>query len=631
MTQFLQRTVLIALATTALTACSTTENQDSMRPSYPVRPPEAQAAPPVTTAPTPAAPVETLSPPPAAAPVQSQTLAPLPQARPAEQTLAPPPVVERPRPRPAPVAPRFETVTKKTVNGRVVEVAGRASTYTIRKGDTLEKIAKTLDTTVEDLRRDNGLKKNARLQPGDELQGPTNAAKAYVTESGDTLYSIAKRFSVTPDSLLDENKLRSPSSLHAGQRLRLPDGYKDRGPLVTSSRVQVAGSPAAVEQDEAPAPAPARRSSRGRPMPEPAVAAEPETAAASFRTVTDRSATGRLVEVEGKASSYTVKKGDNLDKIADKLNTTVADLKDDNDLKRSTIHPGQVLQGPRTSAKAYVAVSGDTLADIGKRFGVSAEALRAENGLSRRESLKPGEKIRLPDGYRDHGPIVTKTRVPVPTAQPAPEEAPTAAPVRAAPAPAPALTPTPRPYSPPPSSSPLPSSPRPYTPSSGSRTYTPPSSAGATAGPGVSSAPTVSDAQVSELGRGRFLWPLQGQIVSDFGPKGQGQRNDGINIAATAGAPVRAAAAGDVVYAGDQVPGFGNLVLIKHADGWLSAYGHLSHVDVKMQQKVAQGQQVGQAGATGGVSEPQLHFEIRFAPSPLERARPIDPKLVLPK
>ncbi len=86
-----------------------------------------------------------------------------------------------------------------------------------------------------------------------------------------------------------------------------------------------------------------------------------------------------------------------------------------------------------------------------------------------------------------------------------------------------------------------------------------------------------------------------------------------------------------MVYAGDQVPGFGNLVLVKHADGWVTAYGHLGRVDVKMQQKVVQGQQLGMAGQSGGVSEPQLHFEVRYAPSPTERARPVDPQLVLGK
>jgi murein DD-endopeptidase MepM/ murein hydrolase activator NlpD len=80
-----------------------------------------------------------------------------------------------------------------------------------------------------------------------------------------------------------------------------------------------------------------------------------------------------------------------------------------------------------------------------------------------------------------------------------------------------------------------------------------------------------------------------------------------------------------VVYAGDQVPGFGNLVLIKHPDGWATAYSHLSRIDVKAQQKVTQGQQIGQAGISGGVPEPQLHFEVRYG------ARAVDPKMVLPK
>ena len=139
------------------------------------------------------------------------------------------------------------------------------------------------------------------------------------------------------------------------------------------------------------------------------------------------------------------------------------------------------------------------------------------------------------------------------------------------------------------------------------------------------------NAQIAALGKGRFLWPLRGEILSDFGPKGTGQRNDGINIRAARGAPVRASAAGEVVYAGDQVPGFGNLVLIKHPDGWVTAYAHLSNVDVKIQQKVLQGQQIGEAGDTGGVAETQLHFEIRYAPTPAERARPVAPNLLLPR
>ncbi len=164
----------------------------------------------------------------------------------------------------------------------------------------------------------------------------------------------------------------------------------------------------------------------------------------------------------------------------------------------------------------------------------------------------------------------------------------------------------------------MPDQPQPYRPPAG----------------GVAGAPTasppVSDAQISQMGRGLFAWPVQGPVISSFGSRGAGVRNDGLNIRVNMGDAVRAAAAGDVVYAGDQVPGFGNLVLVKHADGWVTAYGHLSRVDVRMQQRVEQGQQIGQAGTSGGVSEPQLHFEIRYAPTPQERARPIDPALVLP-
>jgi murein DD-endopeptidase MepM/ murein hydrolase activator NlpD len=71
-------------------------------------------------------------------------------------------------------------------------------------------------------------------------------------------------------------------------------------------------------------------------------------------------------------------------------------------------------------------------------------------------------------------------------------------------------------------------------------------------------------------------------------------------------------------------------VLVKHADGWVTAYAHLSKISVQMRQNVSQGAEIGQAGMSGGVAEPQLHFEIRYAPTPQDRARPVNPRLVLP-
>nr|MBA3811257.1 M23 family metallopeptidase [Caulobacteraceae bacterium] len=144
-------------------------------------------------------------------------------------------------------------------------------------------------------------------------------------------------------------------------------------------------------------------------------------------------------------------------------------------------------------------------------------------------------------------------------------------------------------------------------------------------------APAVASAAAVGAGRGRFIWPVRGEIISPFGVKGIGRRNDGVDVRSPQGSLVRAAAAGEVVYAGDQVPGFGNLVLVKHADGWVTAYAHLDKVSVQMRQTVTQGQELGQVGQTGGVTEPQLHFEIRFAPTPVDKAKPVDPMLLLPR
>ena len=128
------------------------------------------------------------------------------------------------------------------------------------------------------------------------------------------------------------------------------------------------------------------------------------------------------------------------------------------------------------------------------------------------------------------------------------------------------------------------------------------------------------------------MWPVRGDIVARFGPMGVGRRNDGVDIKAAQSTSVRAAAAGEVVYAGDQVKGgFGKLVLIKHADGWVTAYAHLDSVSVAMKDQVQQGQVVGEVGMTGGVSQPELHFEVRYSPTPADKARPVDPVLVLPK
>ena len=110
---------------------------------------------------------------------------------------------------------------------------------------------------------------------------------------------------------------------------------------------------------------------------------------------------------------------------------------------------------------------------------------------------------------------------------------------------------------------------------------------------------------------GAFSWPIRGAVVSGYGSLLDGVRNDGINIAAPAGAPVRAAADGEVVYKGDELSGYGNLLLVKHADGWVSAYAHTGSILVEKGERVTRGQVVAKVGDTGSVDAPQLHFELR--------------------
>ena len=566
--------------------------------------------------------------------------------------------------------------------GRVITVSSGSSTYVVRSGDTVDEIAGRLGMTRKAFADLNNLQPPYALSVGRKLKGPPETRRAYVVAEGDSLEVVARRFSVSTRALAGENGLRSTAALKSGQRLTLPQGYRDRGPIR-----------AAAASTRPPTTAAARPARPDVEPPAEASSAAPQ-GAATVRVL----AGGRVISVKGKPAAYTVRKGDTVDAIADRMGLSRKELSSLNGLKPPyTLRPGQVLQGPAETQRAYVAVAGDTLSVVARRFGVTPRALATANGLRSTASIRSGQRLVLPDGARDRGPIRETIRVPAPAAQPArpapeavttdtdapledpstagppelrtepgqpavtrppaPEPAPAPAPAQsqvptppapaaaATPAPTPAPTPQPRPEPPrsvpprvetprpqvvaPPAPRPVAPPPR-VAPAPAPPVAARPPSGGFTPPPTASTTP-LTDAQVAALGKGRFLWPIRGEILSDFGPKGTGQRNDGINIRAARGAPVRASAAGEVVYAGDQVPGFGNLVLIKHPDGWVTAYAHLSNVDVKIQQRVLQGQQIGEAGDTGGVSEPQLHFEIRYAPTPAERARPVSPSLLLPR
>lgn len=118
-----------------------------------------------------------------------------------------------------------------------------------------------------------------------------------------------------------------------------------------------------------------------------------------------------------------------------------------------------------------------------------------------------------------------------------------------------------------------------------------------------------------------FLWPVRGRVLDGFGEKPNGARNDGINIAAIEGAPVRAAENGIVVYAGDTIPGFGRMLLIRHAGGFTTAYAHNSAMFVQVGDKVERGQVIAHVGSSGAVAGPQLHFEMRMGRKPVDPSK----------
>jgi murein DD-endopeptidase MepM/ murein hydrolase activator NlpD len=214
-----------------------------------------------------------------------------------------------------------------------------------------------------------------------------------------------------------------------------------------------------------------------------------------------------------------------------------------------------------------VVQDGESLLDIARTYGVPFSALAAANGLREPISVRPGQRLRLPQAAApaEKEPEATgKDQARADT-----KEAATTAGLAAP-------TPIPVPSGPPAEST-------------------------------------------------GFIWPVAGQVISVFGPKSDGLRNDGINIAAPRGTPVKAIASGVVTYAGNELRGFGNLLLIKHSGGWTTAYAHNEAVLVKRGERVERGQVIARVGNSGRVSEPQLHFELR------KGKEAVDPLRYLPK
>jgi murein DD-endopeptidase MepM/ murein hydrolase activator NlpD len=297
--------------------------------------------------------------------------------------------------------------------------------------------------------------------------------------------------------------------------------------------------------------------------------------------------------------------GDTLYRLARRHNVSVSELMALNDLKSPGLKPGQKLYLPASRAVrrplsrserheavaaveappdwtgSYTVKSGDSLYALARQHNIRLADLERYNGIADVRRVKPGTVLKMPASAA------------VAAAEPAPApSAPTStAAAGEAPAEAKILN---------------------GAPSTAERV------AGLEPSGTASDAPAIAPGAASVAGSTKLRWPVTGRIVSGFGPRTDGTHNDGVNLATPMGTDVHAAESGVVAYAGDELKGYGNLVLLRHDNGWVTAYAHADELLVKRGDRVKRGQVIAKAGRTGQVDQPQVHFELRQGQKPVD-------------
>ncbi|HEY1719638.1 MAG TPA: peptidoglycan DD-metalloendopeptidase family protein [Magnetospirillaceae bacterium] len=376
------------------------------------------------------------------------------------------------------------------------------------------------------------------------------------------------------------------------------------------------------------------------------------------------------------SNTYVAVAGDTIYVVARRYNISVRALIDANKLQPPfQLNPGDVLQLP--TGGTYTVVKGDTLSAVSRKTGIEFGTLARMNNLSSPYRLRIGQQLLLPtgtpgvqtasadpnvivspnvggQGASSFAPIEPMHVEALPQPNPPPKETTTFGSaqrpglVTEAGTPTKTVTLTPAPGSSS-SSSPQTLAPAPKPAAAGS-TYQPlaqrdvqtaPAPAERTVLAEPDPAPPQAPAESPRMQSASpepikppaaaaaanpgFIWPVKGPVLSSFGPTAKGQHNDGINIAVPKGTAVVAAGDGQVVYVGNELRGFGNLLLIKHTGTeYITAYANNDKILVRKGEHVTKGQKVALSGDTGGVGQPQLHFELR------QGAKAIDPQSIMP-
>ena len=281
--------------------------------------------------------------------------------------------------------------------------------------------------------------------------------------------------------------------------------------------------------------------------------------------------------LDSAAGAVMVREGDTLWAIAQRYRLSQRDIIDLNSLKPPYhLADGQRLRLP--PPMEYRVGVNDTLTGIARMYGVPSSKIAQMNSVSAPYHLQQGQVLRIPSTVKrrqEQKRIAAATQQSIMPPQPKPARHTASQSTTTV----------------------IRETPKPVVVSKPAATRAP--------------APSKPVTTVSKVSRQGFIWPVQGKIISSYGPKAGHLHNDGINIAAPRGSAVAAAADGTVAYVGDALAGYGNLVLLRHDNGMVTAYAHLDRVTVSKGMRVRQGQAIGTVGSTGTVANAQLHFEIR--------------------
>ncbi len=293
--------------------------------------------------------------------------------------------------------------------------------------------------------------------------------------------------------------------------------------------------------------------------------------------------TRAVVQPVTKPGVITVQPGDTIYSLSRQNNVPIPAIINANNLTPPYYLPvGRQLVLPQQSY--HRVAPGDTVSSIARVYGVSTQDLLRSNGIEPPYLIYVGQPILIPVSTADASQPASSKTMPPPPTFPAPSQSPTIGQA-------------------PPIAEPDPGPPDAMPPDT------------------LASLPPLSAPAEAPIDAppGAFIWPVQGRVLSGFGPKPGGLVNDGINIAAPLGTPVRASQDGTIAYAGNELRGYGNMLLVRHDNGWVTAYAHNSELQVARGDRVKRGQIIARVGSSGSVSEPQLHFEIR------QGTRSVDP------